>query len=29
MTPDCRVLDVEALISDRFDPKREKIRTGG
>ena len=26
MTPDCKMLNVEALISDRFDPKRERER---
>ena len=31
VTPDSKILDVEALISDRFDPKRERetIRKGG
>jgi hypothetical protein len=31
LTPDCKVfdVDVEVLITDRFDTKREKILTGG
>jgi hypothetical protein len=26
VTPDCKILDVEALISDLFDPKRDRER---